>query len=355
MRVLIGTYSEPIVFGTDKLFSGNGKGLYDCVFDGEQLTVRHVMPMGNPSFMALDEERGMLYAVRENKTFAGTYGGGISEVMIGNGSVSMGSSFPTGGTDPCHVAIDPFRHWIAVANYGDGSVSFFALDDSGHMTGKREHFQHTGQSVDPVRQSAAHAHQVIFDRHGYAWVTDLGCDMVMPYAVFRDHIAPCPEKNVQVVPGSGPRAGVFSSDGRHFYLIQELGSCVTHFRIGDDQTMMLAESVSTLPDGSIVGNTAADIQLAKDGTHLYASNRGHDSVCVYHVDGNGCLKTVEIVPCHGRTPRHMALSPDGRWLLVGHQNSDSIAVFHVLADGRLAWDRNLPFPTPVCIRFVNNM
>ena len=53
-------------------------------------------------------------------------------------------------------------------------------------------------------------------------------------------------------------------------------------------------SVSTLPeDWNHKGNLAADIHVAPSGDYLYASNRGHDSIVIYKIDGpDGCLHLV---------------------------------------------------------------
>lgn len=94
------------------------------------------------------------------------------------------------------------------------------------------------------------------------------------------------------------------------------------------------------------------------GRFLYASNRGHDSIAAFAVDGEtGALRVIGHTPAGGRTPRHFALDPGGDWLLCAHQDSDTIAVFRVdRATGRLApADGVITVPAPVCILFRSRL
>ena len=64
--VYIGTYTEPIRFGTGKILEGKGKGIYVYRLDVssgamEQIALAEGVP--NPSFLALDPSRRFLYAV----------------------------------------------------------------------------------------------------------------------------------------------------------------------------------------------------------------------------------------------------------------------------------------------------
>lgn len=138
---------------------------------------------------------------------------------------------------------------------------------------------------------------------------------------------------------------------KHFYLINELASSVTHFTCHQGE-MRECETVSTLPEDFAGENICSDLHIAPDGRTLYASNRGHDSLTVFRVGADGGLTLMQRVSCHGRTPRDFALTPDGTALLVGNQDSDTIAVFGVTQDGGLSFRRCVDFPTPVCICFL---
>ena len=352
---LTGTYSEPILFGTGEVFTGKGKGIYLCALEEDgSVTVLDCLPLGNPSFLAVCEEKGHIYAVNEMKEFNGTYGGGLTDILFDKkGRMSVLASFEAGGTDPCHVAVSPDGKFLAVANYADGTVSVFVLDETGAVTGERMHFTHYGSGADKSRQAGPHAHCILFDHDGGLWVNDLGIDRIKAYVQKDGKPVSVEEHDVFLTPGSGPRSGELSADGLHMYVTNELSSSVTHLEITKD-TWKVMETVSSLPPDHTGENICADLHLSPDGRYLYASNRGHDSIAVFRVLEDHSLAACEWVPCGGKTPRNFAIDPEGKYLLVGNQDSDCIAVYEIRDDGHPEMIRRNEFPTPVCIRFLEN-
>ena len=117
--------------------------------------------------------------------------------------------------------------------------------------------------------------------------------------------------------------------------------------------MNLLQQAEVLPEAARrSGSICADLHLTPDGRFLYASNRGDDSICRFAVGKDGRLELLGHTPCGGRTPRNFAVAPDGKRLWVGNQDSDNIAVFSVGKDGSLMLSETIPFPSPVCIRFL---
>ena len=219
------------------------------------------------------------------------------------------------------------------------------------MLPKRRLFQHHGGSVNPARQEGPHVHSALFDGEGRLLAADLGGDRLACYRCGGD-VVPEPAGNLPTAPGSGPRCGEYSADSRHLYVIHELNSTVAHYACNGG-AVTLRETVSTLPADYAGANTAADVHLTPDGRHLYASNRGHDSIAMFRVGADGSLILLGHQPCGGRTPRNFAIDPEGQYLLAANQDSDNIAVFAIGEDGLLRQTGDVPFPSPVCIRFLN--
>jgi 6-phosphogluconolactonase len=94
----------------------------------------------------------------------------------------------------------------------------------------------------------------------------------------------------------------------------------------------------------------SDLHLS--GHFLFASNRGHDSIAVFRIDGSGCLHLVHRQSCDGKTLRNFAIDPTGHHLLVGNQDSDYISVFEINEDGSLRLCSRYEAESPVCIRFL---
>ena len=100
------------------------------------------------------------------------------------------------------------------------------------------------------------------------------------------------------------------------------------------------------------GDSTAEIQIHPSGRFLYGSNRGHDSIVVFAIDGaTGKLRLVGHEPTRGKTPRNFILDPTGHYLLAANQDSDNIVVFRI--DGRTgklsANGSVLAVPAPSCI------
>lgn len=348
----VGTYTEPILFGTGEVFRGKGEGVYACSFDGKSIRVNSVIKQVNPSFLCVDQRRGRLYIVNEAKEFRGGFGGSVTEARFdGKGAMRPVQTLGTGGGDPCHVALSPDGHLVAVANFASGALTVFLAAEDGTLTGERQLLRHEGSGADPVRQKGPHAHSCIFTADGKLLVPDLGIDRVVCYHMAEKGVTPAPEENLAVMPGSGPRYGEFSADGKHFYLINELTSTIAHFEKVDGR-LCLRDTVNTLPEDCGVKSICADLHLTPDGRWLYASNRGHDSIAAFRVAADGSLALIGHTPCGGRTPRQFQIDPSGRYLFVGNQDSDNIVVYEIGRGGRLEAVCDTPFPTPVCIRFV---
>lgn len=355
--VCIGTYTEPIRFGTGQLFCGKGEGIYFCAFERGTLRRLGRVQTRNPSFLCLDERRRRIYAVNELKHYLGREGGGCTQFSYDlGGSMRPMRTTAVGGADPCHIAMAPDGSFLATANFAGGSLSIIPLDENGDLLDQRIRVtQHHGKSVHPQRQSSPHAHSVIFHpRERRMVVPDLGADILAVYRYGGDPPEIDLEQTIPVPAGSGPRIGEFSPDGEHFYLLNELSCDVIHYAVRQGG-MEERERLSTLPLDFQGDNICSDLHLAPDGKHLYVSNRGHDSICCFAVAGDdGGLRLVERVPCGGRTPRNFAIDPQGEYLLSGNQDSDSISVFRMGHDGRLSLVDRVQFPTPVCIRFINS-
>ena len=361
--VFTGAYTETPHLG-DGLNLHGKRGIYAYRFDPAR---RSLEPCGvaegvrNPSYLAFHPLRPFLYAVNELKEFEGATGGAVSAFAVdaATGKLTFLNQKPTHGADPCHLAVDPTGRWVLVANYSGGSVCVLPVHGDGSLGDATDVVQHRGSSVHPVRQAGPHVHYVTFDRGArHVFVCDLGMDKVMIYRLHpeRGVLEPHAPPSVHVRPGAGPRQLVFHPQGDFAYTINELNSTITAFRY-DAESGILGEmqTVPTLPHDFTGQSTGAELRISPSGDHLYASNRGHDSIAIFAIDrAEGTLTCTGHESTRGRTPRGFALDPTGEWLLAANQDSDTIAVFRVhRASGRLtpAGDP-LASPKPVCVKFL---
>ena len=157
-------------------------------------------------------------------------------------------------------------------------------------------------------------------------------------------------------PGSGPRHFTFHPDGRHAYVIEEISSTVTAFAYDAEAgTLKSLQRVSTLPQDFKGASTCAEVQVHPSGKFLYGSNRGHDSIAVFAVDGRmGTLRPLGHTPTQGRNPRNFALDPSGTFLLAANQDGNSIVSFRIDPDtGALAPTGQVcAVSRPVCVKMI---
>ena len=338
-RLLIGTYTprepEP----------GGSRGIYKATFDNATgaLTVRGLAAQAqSPAFLIQHGE--FVYSVNELDP------GRVSAFALTDDGLAFLNSVPTDGAYPCHLAAT--ADWLSVANYSTGSIATFRNDDG--AIGERVGFaQHTGSGPNPIRQKSAHAHQTYLATDRDMLVPDLGNDRLYWYRIDATGAFAGKPGVTQLVAGAGPRHVERHPTLPILYVINELGNTIDVVELDPVNPMRVLQTVSTLPDDFAGSSTTAEIAVSADGRFVYGSNRGHESIVSFAVDGTGRLSQAEHTPTRGVHPRFFTLDPSGRWLLAANQNSDNIVVF-ALEDGRpgdVVCETGAP--RPVCLLFLS--
>jgi len=315
----------------------------------------------NPSFLAVHPNQRSLYAVGEVNDFDGKRTGAVSAFALDpkSGRLTLLNQQPSDGSGPCHLALDSKGRCVLVANYGSGSIASLPVEQDGSLGKAVSTIQHTGSSVNPQRQAGPHAHFITPDKSDrHALVCDLGLDQVLVYRLDAklNTLTANDPPSASVAPGAGPRHLAFSPTGKFVYVINEMGSTITAFAY-DARRGALKElqTVSTLPSGFTGSTSCAEIEVHPSGKFVYGSNRGHDSIAAFALDGkSGKLTLVEHQPTQGKTPRHFAIDPTGRWLLAENQGSDTVVVFEIdTKTGKLrATGQAVAVGSPVCAVFA---
>lgn len=343
--------------------NGTSKGIYAFHFSTRQGTLR---PIGlvaetvNPSFLALHPSRKFLYAVGEVKQYEGQPSGLVSSYSIHSdtGSLSLLGKVASGGAGPCHVVVDKTGKFAVVSNYVGGSVAVLRVLDDGSLGEMTSLVQHSAEKTEQDRSRRPHAHGAFFSADNrFVVVPDLGLDKLFIYRIKQETglLERADPPYVILPDGAGPRHFAFHPSGEHGYVINEKDSTVTAFEYDRSVARLRAiQSVSSLPAHFRGGNSTAEIQIDAEGRFLYGSNRGDDSIAVFAVGADGCLRLIEQVPTQGRTPRHFAIDPSGDWLIAANQDTDNIVVFRRnQTTGCLTLARQLNgVGSPVCLMFA---
>lgn len=352
---------DPIFAYIGSYAESDGPGVYACRYDPQSGTLTllsQVDGLKNPTFLDLDPNRSVLYALAEDANPDGGKFGIAAAYGIDrrSGALRLREKAVTTPSPTCHIALDRTHRSLIVSSYHGGMIGMSPLLPDGGIGPVSDIRQHEGSSVLPV-QSQPRAHSVAIDRgNRFAIACDLGLDKLIVYRLDLDACRLIPHSETKAAPGAGPRHGAYHPSGTWFYVINELNATLTAYAYDEEQGRLSEiQTVPTLPADYEGPNACADIHISPDGRFLYGSNRGHDSIVVYRIDAaSGRLSYVEHAPAGGKHPRNFAISPDGRFVLVANRDTDNIAVFRRDEEtGRLtATGSELSISRPVCIKFL---
>jgi 6-phosphogluconolactonase len=355
--IYVGTYTQSLPHVQAKAV---GIYVYSMEADGGDWKLVQAVPdVPNPSYLALHPSRRFLYAVNEVGALDGERGGAVSAFAVdpASGKLTYLNRRSTHGEDPCHLTVEPSGRHVLAANYSGGSIAAFRILEDGSVSASTDFHQHVGKSVNPARQNEPHAHSINVDPTGrFALVCDLGQDRVIVYQLDLDAGKLTPHSWVASEPGVGPRHLDFHPNGRNAYVIDEIGNTMTAYSWnGAAGKLDEIQRISTLPEGAEVQNNTADVHVHPSGRFVYGSNRGHDSIGAFAIDGaTGKLTPLGHESTLGGTPRNFAIGLSGGYLYAANQSTDTVTVYRIdEGSGLLAHTgQQFDVPTPVCLKMT---
>jgi|AKYZ01.1.fsa_nt_gi 3-carboxymuconate cyclase len=215
-----------------------------------------------------------------------------------------------------------------------------------------------GHSVHPTKQANSHPCFVGYTPDNTLYVVDLGIDKVMFFDVEEDGTLLLNEKATLLLPpGSGPRKMIFSQDGKFAYILNELSNTIMVYGY-ESLKFTLIQTVDTydktaFPDAHTF---ASQFVFSEDGKYVFASNKGHDTVSSFSVNG----ETGQLTYCDFIDTSYNPVDLDvlhNRWLVIACKKGGIVEVVEYMAE-----KKGLLFETkhsylvnePVCItRFVD--
>jgi len=347
--LLIGTYT-----------TGNSEGIYVYDFQTEHAVsgrLHVARGIRNPSYLAISPDNKYVYAVSEIGD--ADKGGRVFAYAFDprSGTLRPLSNQPSGGDDPCYVAVDDAGQWVIAGNYSSGTVKAMRSRD-GVLEDNPVVIRHSGSGPNKERQEKPHVHSTLFSKDNrFLYVADLGIDQVMTYAFRSGDGALVKVSSVSVEPGGGPRHMDIHPNGRFAYVLEELKGRVSVYGIDESSgAWTWIESVPSTAAGFSGFAGSADIHVSGDGKFLYASNRGDaNDIAIFSVNRrNGRLRKMGHQPVLGVAPRNFTLDPSGRYLLVANMKSDQVVIFERnRRNGKLKdTGKRIDVPTPVCLKWI---
>ena len=362
--VYVGTYTDwSLLVPVHRNPPGElSRGIYAFRFDpgsGALTPLGLAAETVNPTFVTFSPSGRFLYAANEIYQFGGRPTGTASAFSIDreSGRLTLLNRMASGGTGTCYARVDFSGRNLLLANFGSGSVAVLPLAGDGSLRPASAFVQDEGSGPNP-RQAGPHAHSFnVSPDNRHAIEAEFGMDRLVVYRfdAGRGALSPAQPAFYALKPGAAPRHFTFHPRGDVAYCLNEIDSTIAVLAYaGETGSFRELQTVSTLPAGFRGMNTAAEVIVHPSGRYLYASNRGHDSIAVFGIDGMGRLKLAAHVPSGGRTPRGFCVDPTGRWLIAANQGTHNIAVFSIdPASGIPApTGQSLEVRSPVCVKFL---
>jgi 6-phosphogluconolactonase len=283
--------------------------------DGRLTSVQVVAVKGGPGALAVDPERKFLFAsLRTTNSLASFRIDPATGMLSPLSTVSLPK-----GENAAFVATDRTGRWLLSASYAAGKVVVHGLAG--------------GKIQTPAVQTLTTA------KTAHAMVPDPGNRFV-----FVPHVAPNAIYQFRLdaatgrltgdgkAPGgtkkAGPRHLAFHPTQKLAFSSDEQGSSITAYRFAAETGLKPVQTLSTLPADFKGKNTTAEVKVHPGGKFVWVSNRGHDSLAGFRVDGAGKLSALGQTPTE-KTPRSFDVDPDGRYVFGAGEGSGNLAVYRV--------------------------
>jgi 6-phosphogluconolactonase len=284
--------------------------------EGQLTPVEAVAVEGAPGALAVDPHRKFLFAsLRTNSTLASFRLDPATGKLKPLSTVQLPK-----GENAAYVGTDRTGRWLLSASYAAGKVVVHRLGEDGTIQ-------------TPAVQT------VTTTKTAHSTVTDPGNRFVFvphvaPNAVFQFRLDAAAGKLTEAgkAPGgtdqAGPRHLAFHPTLSVAFTSDEQGSSITAYRFEAATGLKPVQTLSTLPADFKGKNTTAEVKVHPGGKFVWVSNRGHDSLAGFAIDGTGKLSALGQTPAE-KTPRSFDVEPDGRFVLAAGEGSGKLAVFRV--------------------------
>lgn len=304
----------------------DGKGIYRFDVDENDQTIEKVeVGYEVEASTYITQHNQFLYAIKKDGEDCG-----IASFLINDdGSLTfindcLASQEGTG----CHISVSKDGKYLFEAVYGAGLVRIYKLNpETGELVELIDIYRGEGQGPNEARQESSHIHyaQQTPDLDFIATV-DLGADVVRTFK-FSDEGLELVE-TLEIQAGSGPRHLAFHPSGDYAYLVSELSNTIQVLSYKNGVFTKVSPRLMTIPEDFDLNSQVGAVRLSHDGQFIYVSNRGHNSIAVYKILGDGAnIESVEIVTSGGTWPRDFNITPSDTFLVVAHEHSYNLVLF----------------------------
>ncbi len=328
-----------------------GISIFDIDMEEGKLKFRKEVEISNPSFIKIDDNKKILYAIQD----AGLRAYKIKD----DGELECLSEIGINGMRGCYIDIDTDGKYIYVAGYHDGKVTMISLNEDGSFDKITDEIFFKGMGKpyeDSYRPHVSCCKLTPFEK--FLCVADLSQNNYIVYDIDRDYgtlnqtsIIPC-ELN------SGPREIVFSQTGRFAYTVGTKNKQIEAFKYSSDEhkpEFTSIQKIKLLGKGMSEASAPYAITRNHAGTYILASMVEDNSVTFIKRDKETGLMEIDFnLPISGEFPKDIQFFPNDKYLVSVNHESNQLTVFEVDYEKKLIYMTQRPIDVyhPNCIRFV---
>lgn len=317
----------------------DGKGTGISIYTVESLTGNWIpfrtVTAENPTFLCYDKTKRFLYSCQGDGSLVSAYA-----IKDDDGDLSFLGTRLANGINGVHLLPDPTNRFIIVIS---SVVDVFPILEDGSLGPANFTLRPEGD-FGPLKEQIVYCpHQGVFDPSGrFLLVPDKNLDgiHILRFDPGTGKLEYHDPKCARSRPGAGQRHLDWHPDGRNAYVIDENDNTVTVWEWdGKKGTLTPVQCLPSIPPdyfNLVKGGRdygSGEIWVAPSGRFVYASNRGHDSIVTYAVDGtSGRLSLVGWTDTQGKTPRFFCLDSDGKRLYVANLNGHTVVKFRLDKD-----------------------
>lgn len=284
---------------------------------GELEGPRSIPVKGSPKPMAVDPSRRFLFVASSNPATLISY-----RVEAPTGDLTPVSESPL-EADPCFLSTDRSGRHLLSAYFRPGMVTVHPVDEDGSV----------GQRPTECIRTKESSHSIQTDpSNRYAFVPHTRAHVVYQFRFdeIKGTLSPNITPKLHFEGEIDPRHFCFHPSLDVVYIVNERTSCITVCDFDPFTGELLpGERISTLPERCVTESKNSQIRITPSGRFLFASNRGHDSIASFSIDGaTGALSPLGYTSTES-PPRAFNLDPEGEYLFAAGRVSGRLAAYHI--------------------------
>ncbi|OOO08432.1 Lactonase, 7-bladed beta propeller [Aspergillus oryzae] len=307
----------------------------------------------SPSWLTAEPEQGLLWCSDESSP------GTLTSLQVGKSGMLKELArinTPGGGTSSIIYSSNKGQKYLAVAHYGDGSISTWEIPFADKQDVQyHQILKFTLDNHGKVPQDQSRPHQVLLDPTGSFLVSpDLGADQVRVFLMDKgtgklDACSP-----ISYAKGSGPRFGTFTGrkgsapaqsslkekngheERIRLHTVEELGNRLCSFDVlyvgNGCPTFKELGCFIPYPGNELPTNMATLSEIQTNGPNLHVSVRkdgkfnGNDSLVTLTLASEGVTMQENLFSSGGKVPRAFAINKDGDYIAVANQDTSNIVI-----------------------------